>query len=371
MILHQRKKEAGAGPRYRKRLCVSCFWLFCFLITSTTSTTANEVASLNLCVPVDGNLCRTRRFLSTSDEGAGAVEEHPLQQQPTAPNYFDNLRIALYNTSNTEAWNVSSEIKSDANSTIFLVSLFQEETNNSTATAIGIGIARQFRLVHISAFLPFSRDGAVLPINRNEGFTSLLALYHLNNMQDYGHPVLGDQILTLYPSLASCNVRFTMNLFDTQFSPSFTTQTMTAVSRRPVSIQSPPTSAVMGSHYSSETLPLATFTSAKDIPQVSASATSVTLDEKGQFPMFGRTVGSTDGEAAVAVQFFKEMGSTNVAVIFGTVSMLLLSPRVLLSLQRAISHSGILEFGSLLKLFRILTSAHCKKHLWCKRTMLV
>jgi len=43
------------------------------------------------------------------------------------------------------------------------------------------------------------------------------------------------------------------------------------------------------------------------------------FDSKLQFPLFARTVSSSIGEAAVAVEYFKSIGSTHVAILFITV----------------------------------------------------
>jgi Receptor family ligand binding region len=220
--------------------------------------------------------------------------------QPTSPTFFDDLRVNLSDS------DVESNITRGENSSIYEVTFLLED------------ISATVRLAEIKSFLPFSKDGMALPVNRNEGFGVLLALQHLNQMSEKGHPV-ATELVASDPALSMCNIRFTMELFDGQFSPTVTTRTITAVMQREVSLASPRPTGVIGAYYTSETLPLAILTGVNDIPQISASATSIDLDSKEQFPLFGRTVTNTDGEATAAVRFFQTLRSTHVAVLFVTV----------------------------------------------------
>jgi Receptor family ligand binding region len=220
-----------------------------------------------------------------------------------SPYLFDQLRTSLSVQNDSAASIVTSP-----NSSIFeaTLPLFQ----NATTT---------YRLAEIKTFIAFSNGTDALPNNFNDAFAVFLALHHFNNMQESGHPVLGDYI-TNHTNLLGCNVKLTMELIDSQYSPTKTTLEFTSLSQRKTSIQSPPATAVVGAQRSAETLPLAVLTAVKGIPQVSASATSLSFDTKEQFPLFGRTVTSTKGEAAAAARFFQSIGSTHVVILFVTVS---------------------------------------------------
>jgi Receptor family ligand binding region len=178
---------------------------------------------------------------------------------PLSPDYYDALRIDLASQ--------QANATRGENSSIYQVSFLVDD------------VPTTLRLAEIKSFLPFSRDGVVLVGNWNEGFGVLLALDHLNRMHERGHPVL-KELIASDPVLSNCNIRFTIELFDGQFSPSTTVQTMTSVVRRRASLASPPATAVIGAHYSSETLPLAIYTGVNHIPQISASATSVRAKHK-------------------------------------------------------------------------------------------
>jgi hypothetical protein len=183
--------------------------------------------------------------------------------QPTSPAFYDDLRVSLSDS------DLESNITRAENSSIYEVTFFLED------------VLTTLRLAEIKSFLPFSQNGVALPLNRNEGFGVLLALQHLNQMSEKGHPV-ATELVASDPALSMCDIRFTMELFDGQFSPSVTTRTMTAVMQRQVSLTSPRPTGVIGAKYSSETLPLAILTGVHGIPQISASATSVDLDNKEQ-----------------------------------------------------------------------------------------
>jgi Receptor family ligand binding region len=163
-------------------------------------------------------------------------------------------------------------------------------------------------------------------------------------------PVLGNY-LAQNPHMLDCNVKLTMELFDSQYSPTRTTQEFTSVVRQQqqrASLQSPRVAAVVGAQRSTETLPLAILTAVHRIPQVSASATAASFDDKvlvsviyrglvwssfwsthfsmctsclfqEQFGMFARTVTSTKGEAAAAARYFQSIRSTHIAILFVTV----------------------------------------------------
>jgi Receptor family ligand binding region len=232
-----------------------------------------------------------------------SLRERQMQTLSTAsPSFFDQLRTSLSVQNDSAA-----SIVTNPNSSIFETTL---RLQNTTTT---------YRLAEIKTFIAFSNGTNALPNNFNDAFAVFLALHHFNNMQEIGHPVLGDYI-TNHTKLLGCNVKLTMELIDSQYSPTKTTLEFTSLSQRPTSIQSPLATAVIGAQRSAETLPLAVLTAVKGIPQVSASATSLSFDTKEQFPLFGRTVTSTKGEAAAAARFFQSIGSTHVVILFVTVS---------------------------------------------------
>jgi len=209
-------------------------------------------------------------------------------QQAKAPDYYDNLR-------NQTGIFDSSDLSRSR--------IFQVTTSD----------AKTYRLAEVKTFLPFSDGIHLRPGVFDDSFAALLAMHHFNNIGS--SPILNDE------DFQNCNVRMTMELLDTQFSPIETTRTFTGILQKSSStIQDPPVAAVVGAYRSAVTSPLAILTGVNDIPQVSYASTAVDFDVKEQFPMFGRTITSSVGEAAAALQYFQKMGSTHVAILFVTVS---------------------------------------------------
>jgi Receptor family ligand binding region len=266
----------------------------------------------------------------------------PALPQSASPDYFDKLR-----STETDS-DVLMSVTRGKNSSVYKV-VFAEE--QATVT---------YRLAEIKSFLRFAPQGEFIPALVNEAFATVLAMHHFNNMQERGHPILGDQV-TGDAALSNCDIRLTMELFDSQQSATVATQTFSSVMRRPQSLQTPPATVVVGASISSETMPLAVYTGVNFIPQVSASATSTIFDDKEQFPLFGRTTTNTNGEAAVAARFFHSIGSTHVAIIFGTVRTLWRETWDQTQINPLTTHAGC-NFVR-----RIRTLAQCTKDFYAKR----
>ena len=226
-----------------------------------------------------------RRVLNASSFSRRVLEE------VKAPDYYDKLR-------NQTGVSVNSDLSRS--------SIFQVTTSDSVT----------YRLAEVKTFLPFSNGTHLRPGVFDDAFTALLAMYHFNNA--------GTSPLLSHEDFQNCNVRMTMELLDTQFSPIETTRTFTGILQRPnPTLEEPPVAAVVGAYRSAVTSPLAILTGVNNIPQVSYASTAVDFNVKEQFPIFGRTVTSSVGEATAALRYFQQMGSTHVAVLFVTVSSLL------------------------------------------------
>jgi len=167
-------------------------------------------------------------------------------------------------------------------------------------------------MADIKSFLPFSFNATTAnPVLINDGFCVLLAIDHFNNVEK--SPILTSQ------DLAGCQtLKLTMELFDTHLSPILTTRTFTSVLQRAASLAVPPPAGVIGAFRSAVTSPLAILTGVNGIPQISAASTSVDFDVKSQFPLFGRTCTNSVGEATVAIRYFQQIGSGEVAILFIT-----------------------------------------------------
>jgi hypothetical protein len=209
----------------------------------------------------------------------------------TPPDYFDRIRVNQTNVADVKQLSTS---------------IFQVTTNIT-----GVGEV-SYRLVDINGFLPFSEGSAFRVPVQNDAATLLLAIYHFNNIEL--SPIRSGF------DISDCDIRFTATFFDTDFSPVLTTRRFTQVLQRHDSFAQPSPAAVVGAYRSAESAPLAIWTGVNGIPQVSYASTSTDFDAKDQFPLFGRTVTNTDGEASAAVELFQSFGSTHVAILFVTVS---------------------------------------------------
>ena len=171
-----------------------------------------------------------------------------------------------------------------------------------------------FQLAEVKTYLPFSNGTHIRNTDVfNDAFAALLSVWHFNNIDK--SPILSKD------EIKECAVKLTMEILDTQFSPTETTKSFTSILKQPPTMRNPPPTAVVGAYRSAVSSPLAILTGVKKIPQVSWAAAAADFDSKAQYPMFGRTVASSTGEARAALKFFQTMQSTHIAVVFMTVSL--------------------------------------------------
>jgi len=216
----------------------------------------------------------------------GARARRRLQAASEAVDYYDRLR-----TDQTLVQSV-------------------KDSNVSKVFSVIDSQGDQYRLADISAFLPFS-DGQAMRANvESEAIASLLAIYHFNNPDK--NPILNSE------ELKGCNVRLTTEFLDTQFSPINSTRKFTDILLREHSMLTPLPTSVVGAYRSATTSPLAILTGVNEIPQVSYASTSTDFEVKEQYPLFGRTIPSTIGEAQVAVKYFQDLGASHVGILFVT-----------------------------------------------------
>jgi hypothetical protein len=206
---------------------------------------------------------------------------------PLPPDYFDRLR----HNPNTTYTNAASA--NDTNSNLLWVHN-NHQNNNETSS---------YRLADITTFLPFSSNGVARYSVHNDAAVCLLAARHFNTQAE-------DR---------ECNIRLTLELWDTAFSPIETTRVFTQILQRQPTLAAPLPAAVVGAYRSATTSPLAILTGVNDIPQVSATSTATDFDVKEQFPRFGRTITSSQEEARVALELFQSWNASHIGVLFVTV----------------------------------------------------
>lgn len=243
------------------------------------------------------SLKNTQSLSQRSDRSSRRLQTE--QDDPSRrPDYYDKLRNR-------------TDLTAESNSTskIYRVTVNSSSANdNNTTTTEQL----TYRLADIKTFVPFSDGKATRQGFQNDAFTALLAAYHFNNADL--SPILTQE------QVAGCDVRLTMELLDTQYSPIETTRAFANVLQRRTGFAVPEAAGVVGAFRSAVTSPLAILTGVNDIPQISSASTAVDFDVTEQYPLFGRTVTSTVGEAEVALKFFQSVKASHVAVIFVTVS---------------------------------------------------
>jgi hypothetical protein len=234
--------------------------------------------------------------ISIRSDGSSRLLQTEQDDPSRRPDYYDKLRNR-------------TDLTAESNSTskIYRVTVNSTDANDNNTTTTAT-----YRLADIKTFVPFSNGKVTRQGFQDDAFTALLAAYHFNN-PDLS-PILKQE------QVAGCDVRLTMELLDTQFSPIETTRAFTNVLQRRTGFAVPEAAGVVGAYRSAVTSPLAILTGVNDIPQITSASTAVDFDVTEQYPLFGRTVTSTVGEAEVALKFFQSVNASHVAVIFVTVS---------------------------------------------------
>ena len=210
--------------------------------------------------------------------------------EPSDPFYYDQLR----NVSSNMLENVSFTPGSN---------IFRIAVNDGSASG-----TQQIRLAEFKAFLPLSNGTHIRYGYKDDVVAALLAVYHFNNIDI--SPILQPQ------DIAGCDLKLTMEIVDSKFSPIGSTRTFTESLRTPNTLSTPLPTAVIGAYRSATTSPLAILTGVNGIPQASYAAASTDFDVKEQFPLFGRTVASSTGDANVILNYFLSTNATHVGVLF-------------------------------------------------------
>lgn len=166
------------------------------------------------------------------------------------------------------------------------------------------GVEKTIGLCHLPFFNGFSIPPGIsapyrIPFNQfrsHQAFVAaMLAAEHLNN---------GDgRIIPEVEGLnKKCNVRFTVESFDTSWSENLAVNYAIETMSRP----SPPCMYV-GAGSSSSSIALSVVTSGRKIPVFSGLSQSTALDSKEQHPYFGRVSMHEKAHIVVTVRFFKEV----------------------------------------------------------------
>jgi hypothetical protein len=155
-------------------------------------------------------------------------------------------------------------------------------------------------LCSLNPILGYTNNGVPSTSTLASHMAVMLAAHHLNTGDD-----------SIVPQLEglsdSCSIRFLVEGVDDQGSVSGGLAGIIDQVRRDPSGPKPPPCAFIGAVYSSSSIPTSTVTGVLGYPQISHSATSSRLDDKSQYPLFGRTVPSDEGNAVPLIIYFYEV----------------------------------------------------------------
>jgi len=161
---------------------------------------------------------------------------------------------------------------------------------------------KEIPLCHLSGLLPFSYPDVVPYIVGFEWSASVsLAAQHLNT----GNGVIVPEVEGLNKK---CKIRFTTEFADTRYIEGVALErVIDQVKRTPGSLTERIPCAFIGADRSADSIPTSIVTGLMGYPQISPAATSVSLDDKSQHPLFGRTVPSDDGNTVPIVKFLRNV----------------------------------------------------------------
>ncbi len=168
---------------------------------------------------------------------------------------------------------------------------------------------RPIAICHLDGMQPFTYGDKKAVQMHYEGATAIaLAAHHLN---------VGDG--SLVPEVEGlpirCNIRFTVEFADTEYSPSVAVDHVLNITSRLPGVERKPC-AFIGAHRSAISIPTSMLTGLWNYPQVSGGSTSADLDDTDQYPLFGRTVPSDHGNAVPIIQFMHDvLGINHLAVL--------------------------------------------------------
>jgi ABC-type branched-subunit amino acid transport system substrate-binding protein len=152
---------------------------------------------------------------------------------------------------------------------------------------------------HLSGLLRFTK-GDYVPVQatHEDAAAIALAIQHLNTGD-------GSIVPAIEGLNESCNVRFTVEFGDTQYNPGVGLSIVANQTRRELPEQKP--CAFLGAYRSAVSITTSIATGILGYPQVSGGSTSTDLDDKSQFPLFGRTIPSDAGIAIPLIKYLRNV----------------------------------------------------------------
>jgi len=227
----------------------------------------------------------------------------------TSLRLFDNLRANLPEAFVRADATFSKPADDTTNSKVDLIKLptLARQGNDSSVQDDG---PWDTAFCHLSAITPFTYGDKVPRLPHHEDLAAMaLAAHHLN----VGNGTIVPEIEGL-PNW--CKMRFTAEFADTEFQGGVALgHVVSQINRGPGEVERNPC-AFIGAYRSAVSIPMSIVTGFSGYPQVSGGSTSAALDDKSQYPLFGRTIPTDAGNANAFVKFLYEVFNiTHLAVI--------------------------------------------------------
>ena len=213
-------------------------------------------------------------------------------------------------------------------------SVLRVTDESSSSSSSSSQASSTIRLIHIPCAFGLSRKGNPLSSLLTSAKAAMMAAYDFNHRRSEIVPNL-PQLLTprTRPSTSSgnndnndnnnpeqssstpCNLHLTLDFYDTERSVIRGATILTEhVHPRPFPYQA---TAMVGAVRSAVSMPMATLNSLVGLPQISYASTSSDLNNRDSYPLFGRVVPSTDGDAAAALDYFVNvLGTTHLGILY-------------------------------------------------------
>ena len=169
-------------------------------------------------------------------------------------------------------------------------------------------ISDSIQLCYLPYLIRFSVDGE--PDNKSgsyEGMAAVsLALEHLNT----GNGVITPEITNINER---CPLQFYSDSFDTKSKPAEGLDQLVRLTDPDPQKLVP--FAILGAGQSSISMSTASYSSLRDLVQISPVSTSTLLDDEDQYPLFGRTIPSDDGTATPLLALLTSWNVNHIAIV--------------------------------------------------------
>lgn len=162
---------------------------------------------------------------------------------------------------------------------------------------------KSYFLLHLPIFIPYGKKVIDPPGG------AILAAHHFNTANS-----------SIVPQVKDCGYRITLEFHNTRRSPlEASRQLYDVLMRQPEGVgttQQPYPAAIIGALFTRVSIPLATLSGVFKLPMVNHGSTSTKLDDKGQYPTFGRVIASTRGTAVATAKYFTQLKVLHLGVLY-------------------------------------------------------